>query len=325
MVWSSTSISAPDGIAAPDLAVAPNGVAVVVWAQTDVELEQPLIWSTSRSAGDASFSSPAVLSGTNESQDPSVAINASGGAVVAWREASDAGSRPQRDDAAAGSGVEAAVRRHRAPVVGFPRQDRLDDRRLRDGDPLLDEGYHTIDDVPVVESASAAWDGPWSEATAVGQIGQFTNHVPAHISVDAGGNVALARLSPGVGPVLARPAAAGGWSGPTTLDNRSGYYLMPAVTSAPGGDAVVVWGGKAAISSQTGTAQSPLDARRRGPGGAVRGRPVHGDSRPGGRVLRQRVRRVVRRRRRDLEASATARAPRGPRCRTPTQPLVPTP
>jgi hypothetical protein len=246
------------GAAQPQVAVAPNGAAVLAWEDTGATV----VAAASRAAGAATFVGAGTISpaGSIGGNSPQVAIDASGNALVAWIDVS-AGNEAVRANRRPAGGTFSAT----AETVLAPQAKSLFDLALAmapDGratamwSNTTDQIVQTAERTVAPDFAGGSWS-PVGQASPAGvQAG-----LPS-VAIDAQNTaIAVWRAKQGANEFVqgGRRLSGGSFADFQPLSGAGGSFAAQ-IDVAPDGSAVAIWSGMA------GT-QPAIQASRREPGG----------------------------------------------------------
>ena len=247
---------------APQVAVAPNGEAVIVWSLFNGANQ--IVQAASRPAGGTWTGAVDLSVAGRDAVEPAVTIDSAGNAVAVWSRsdgsafivqsstrAGGAWSSPPTDlSAAGGSAGEPwiAIDANGEAVVVWSRSD----------------GTNLI-----VQSAARAAGGAWSEAVSLSAAGSSSRE--PRVTMTPGGEALAVWARDALGfntlAQVAQRSPGGAWSGTSDLSSGASIATAPRIAVDQAGDAVVLWtdsaGAPSAILSATRPAGAGWEGRQR--------------------------------------------------------------
>ncbi len=232
-VWGGPIMLSPgdaDAAGGPSLATDSSGDTVVVWM-----LSTPsgsVVEASQRSSASGSWSSPVQLSAPGAEQEPSVAMNQEGDAIVVWRQV----------------GGLAASFRPAGGVWGAPAA--FGEPDAADTTVQLDAGGNAVAVWQAHAQIKSSWrsrsSATWSTAAVVGSAAGSAPDV----ATTPGGNAVAVWIGPRGNVVAAlRPVATGRWLTAAALSAAGASAGDPRPVPSGVGGAVAVWT-RAALSAQ---------------------------------------------------------------------------
>jgi hypothetical protein len=232
--WSAPEEVSPAGNGAYGAQVAMDGAgdATAVWTET--ENNRPAVKVTTRPVGGAWETPETISTEPLEDEEPVIAVDEAGDAVVAWRESAGEFTRIQVDYRPAGGSwtgpqaFSAGIGSNLSPRVAI---DSSGDAALvwQRGDSVM--------------AALRPTGGSWSSASEVSPSG--TDATGPEVVIDATGQVTVAWLYTG-NPfnfidVASKPIASGSWTVEAALSSRFEASGAPQLSVDAAGEVFVVW------------------------------------------------------------------------------------
>jgi hypothetical protein len=219
------------GAARPRVGMSANGLAVVVWQESDGT--RPNIWGARY---DTAWSTPARLeTSTEPAEFPTVAINANGNGMAVWRQRVSANYRLFGNRWTSTWAGPVPIEASDVSQVDQNFDVGVDDI----GNAIAVWSYNVQDNV--FTNRYDAVGGGWGTQALLGP-GSASNQASPKIGVDSNGNaMAVWRVAAGTDVSSRRYTVSGGWGTTTPIEEAPGVAIFPYVGVDDLGSAVAVW------------------------------------------------------------------------------------